>query len=158
MGLSDSPQDSRAVVMFQCSMLTLLAVLPFAESQKEEDELKKLQGTWRVVKAFVDGERDSEGEGKEFSIVNNEVVWPRLENGKQSRFALTIDSTKEPKRMDWKFVGPDGVIHLWERGIFQLNGDRLKVCFTGSGQRPAEMKSQKGDRRTLAILERVVKK
>jgi uncharacterized protein (TIGR03067 family) len=67
----------------------------------------------------------------------------------------TLDPTKTPKEIDLRpSSGPDQGRTL--KGIYQIEGDTLKVCLAGPGEeRAAQFESKEGSRHSLYIMRRV---
>ena len=67
------------------------------------------------------------------------------------RYKFTVDRTKKPARMDCVHThGPHrGTL---QRGIYELDGSMLKLCFAMPGQvRPSRFIAMPGDGRTLTV-------
>lgn len=115
---------------------------PGAEGRHDEgaaNELKKLQGVWKVVEVEANGEKApaNDIEGVRWTIDAKEIL--AKEPGDTDRkTAFTIDPSKSPKEIDLETLdGPDKGIKL--EGIYELNGDMLKVCI-GASARPTKFK------------------
>jgi len=65
-----------------------------------------------------------------------------------------INPSLKPKTIDYEMI--DG----WTKGkqqfgIYELEGDTVKFCFSAPGaERPADFMSKPGDRRTLSVWKR----
>jgi uncharacterized protein (TIGR03067 family) len=133
-------------------------VLPTQAKSKDSDLLKAmkdLEGTWIVVR--------HEEEGKDHTQVFKNVDYKLvIENGKfieknrnqtQLRCTILIDSTKEPKTIDF-LVGEDpGRRNL---SIYELLGnDLLVICESFPGEpRPTEFKTTPKSKRYLTVYQR----
>jgi uncharacterized protein (TIGR03067 family) len=116
---------------------SITAMLMSSMIQAEEKNGQQLQGSWKVVVAeaadkgvivgdvltFADDNRLN------FEKVRDQVV-------KKDSATFSVDATKKPKAID---LHPDKKPVL---GIYELNGDRLKMCFSRPGKpRPTKFDS-----------------
>lgn len=136
-----------------------LAILPLAviliawpargDDPKADD--KAAQGTWELTEAELGG----------MKLTLKDVVLT-LEDGKYTLKAesldkgtYTLNAAKKPKEVDIKGTdGPNkGKTIL---GIYQLDGDTMKVCYdlSGKGARPTEFKTAAGTQLFLATYKR----
>ncbi|MFO0803269.1 MAG: pentapeptide repeat-containing protein [Gemmataceae bacterium] len=114
------------------------------EPQAPQAGIESLKGVWNVVKR---------GGGESFPpvrlIIDGKkciVVW---EKDDQREIEIRVDSSTKPMRMDLG-LGQD-----WSRGIYELTGDTLRVCWrTGrDAERPAAFLGLEGA--VLLTLQRV---
>ena len=118
-------------------LFSITAMLMSSVIQAEEKNDKQLQGSWKVVVAeaadkgvivgdvltFADDNRLN------FEKVRDQVV-------KKESATFSVDPTKMPKAFD---LHPDKKPVL---GIYELSGDRLKMCFSRPGKpRPTKFDS-----------------
>jgi uncharacterized protein (TIGR03067 family) len=118
-------------------------------------ELAKLQGTWNVVAVEVDGQRLPAETTKGWKLVIKDNKYT-FEAGKAStEGTYRLDPAKTPKAIDaTRTNGPDKGKTLL--GIYQLDGDRLLMCFAEPGQknRPASFVLKKGAGLRMYVLKR----
>lgn len=142
--------------------MTLIAVLTaglLCGADPADDgakELDRLAGTWQAVSIEKDGRPAPEDrvrqtrlvmKGAHFQLkVGDEVVHEGTQKVEAGRNPKEIDGTVDS--------GPDkGRKSL---GIYELTGDRYKVCLSHAGaKRPTEFRTQAGDGRTLIVFKRV---
>jgi uncharacterized protein (TIGR03067 family) len=123
-----------------------------------EKELKKFQGTWMVELVEAGGKEvpidmfkgmTVTFEGDRYTVkMGDEVVQAATQK---------LDPSKSPKTLDGTLAeGPNkGTVIL---GIYEISGDKLKVCFDPEGKkRPTEFKTAAGSQTTLAVYKRVKK-
>lgn len=138
---------------------TALSVLGTSSGMEPDkavtDELKKLEGEWKIV--------GGEQGGKAIDVKGGALV---LKDGKSTvktpnpkivfENTFTIDPSKSPKWMDVSNVKTK---QNWE-GIYELKGDKLRAVFPAGkdGKRPTEFKTKKGSSDVMFIYERVKKK
>lgn len=117
---------------------------------------QKIQGAWKIVKWTFEG-KDTVWTDKapvsRWYLTDNTVYWVfGHENTFSQAWTYEIDSTAKPKRIDkWLAYDERGT----DEGIYQLDGDELKVCWghTTTG-RPTDFTSKPQSRRTLVTLKR----
>jgi RNA polymerase sigma factor (sigma-70 family) len=106
---------------------------------------EKLQGVWRLVESEIEGKVEPTGTEKQYFLVDgNRVCWQSEEGEWQG--GLYLDPTARPKTFDL----PTG--HGTLEGIYELEGDTLRLCFVTAGQaaRPWEFTTK--PRRPWALL------
>jgi len=101
-----------------------------------DDDLNKLQGTWSIVK--VD---KGKGLGEDFAKVkfvfkDNTIAVKDDTLDKTAHFK--IDPSKKPKQID---IFPDKGAKAEVLGIYELDGDNLKLCWNKGGARPLDFKA-----------------
>ena len=123
------------------------------------DEAKKpaLAGTWKVVRAEVDGKDVLDGSPLEFrAVFTAETI--KIEAGtpdpkQEPQFTYKTDSSTSPKIIDLAGAGPQKGMTF--EGIYEVSGGELKVCFraaAGVKERPTEFTSKDG--MVLLVLKR----
>ena len=128
--------------------LAFLAGLLLAGCNGVKDDHEALEGSWNVVSAEEGGKAPDKTWKKSGLIIQGDNF---MLVDADSRLSLKqkIDPTKSPKQMDLEGQG-----FKWT-GIYELNGDDLKLCFDETGkERPADFKTAAGDNRLLMVLKR----
>jgi uncharacterized protein (TIGR03067 family) len=150
------------------ALMTLLCILGLtasggtgarADDKADVDkELKKFQGTWTFESSEADGKKLPAGdlnglilifEGHKHTAKKGDEV---VQAGTQK-----LDPSKSPKTIDVTMTeGPNkGTVML---GIYEIEGDKLKVCFDFEGKkRPTEFKSAPGSQTFVNVHKRVKK-
>jgi uncharacterized protein (TIGR03067 family) len=123
---------------------------------KKDGDLKKFQGTWEVVGVQI-GERilPVEKLGKLRAVIAKDR-WSFVRDGRTtSEMVVKLDTKKKPPTIDLTRPGTPGKPIL---GIYALEGDTLKLCYTASrgegSTRPTDF-AGKGTGRILMTLKRV---
>ena len=123
-----------------------------------EKEVRKFQGTWTFESSVAGGKElpadQLKGlillfEGEKHTVKKGDEV---IQVGTQK-----LDPSKSPKTIDVTVAeGPNkGTVML---GIYEIDGDRLKVCFDPQGKkRPTEFKSAPGSENFVNVHKRVKK-
>jgi uncharacterized protein (TIGR03067 family) len=123
-----------------------------------EKELKKFQGAWTFESVETGGKEEPAAEfngmtvtfeGGKYTVKKGDEV---IQVGTQK-----LDPSKSPKTIDVTVVEGlnKGAVML---GIYEIRGDRLKVCFDPEGKkRPTEFKSAAGAQTFVAVHKRVKK-
>ena len=117
-------------------MKTCLALLAFtsvlvaadAPDDAVKKEKQKLEGTWIVqtAKASGSGSASKVEDLKGAKMVFAGDKFKIVADGKEEEVSYTIDPTKSPKELD--VVAGKGDKKIISRGIYELNGDELKLC------------------------------
>lgn len=145
------------VGLIAVGFLSVIAVLGQETPRKDDavkEELKRLEGTWRVVAVELGGkeiDREEIGDAKNLLVFSGTKC--TTVTGKRTiECTFTIDPTKNPKWIDIRRVS-DKV--TWP-GIYELKGDTLKV-FQGTpgGKRPTEFKTKEGTQQVIHTHERI---
>jgi uncharacterized protein (TIGR03067 family) len=123
-----------------------------------EKEVKKFQGDWTFKSSEAGGEALPDDELKEL-VVTFEGDKHTVKKGDQvvQVGVQKLDPSKSPKAIDVTMTeGPNkGALML---GIYEINGDTLKVCFDPEGKkRPTEFKSTPGSMNFVNVHKRVKK-
>jgi uncharacterized protein (TIGR03067 family) len=115
----------RAIRIAVILALALLATCPaLARADDAKDEAKKLEGDWKVVSADS-GERVSDkSPGPQQVIIRGDQITLKMKDGEGPTFRFTVDPSQKPKEMDWLKKDGSGI-----GGIYELDGDDLKICF-----------------------------
>jgi uncharacterized protein (TIGR03067 family) len=127
-----------------------------ADDQGTGDE-EKLTGTWACVSGVIDGKTLAEETAKKLRLTLTKDGGYKTQRGKQVLFDSTykIDPRKRPKHID--LIGTEGENQgKAAQGIYVLDGDTLKICYTMPGEeRPKEFESKSGSRATLVVWKRL---
>lgn len=110
-----------------------------ADDKAVEKDMAQLQGEWSLVSAMTDGEPMPENLRKQMKWIFKGNVATRTMSGKPLMKAkITISPSQTPKTIDHQILDAIAVGGT-QIGIYELDGDKLKVCFTyPGGQRPKE--------------------
>jgi len=114
---------------------------PVQNDQSNKDH-EAIQGEWEIVDAESNGVPPPPGmfDHAKFVFSGNKLALL----GKDRTFEL--DATKNPKQIDFKNVG--------QIGIYELNGDNLKLCVGPADDRPKEFKTRPRTDHSLFLLRR----
>jgi uncharacterized protein (TIGR03067 family) len=129
-------------------VIATLACVPACAGRGQDEQSKKdraaLQGEWEIVSAESNGEPPPPGllDGARFAFSGDKLTLL----GKEGTFEL--DASKSPRQID--FVrGKSRQI-----GIYELDGDSLKLCVRPADDRPKELKTKSRTDHSLFILKR----
>jgi uncharacterized protein (TIGR03067 family) len=132
-----------------------------------EEEAKKLEGTWKEVSREYQGEAVAKKFIEKSKLIFSADGKLTMIDGFKVERTYVIDPSKDPKTIDIidtiTKVGPDGkkvTTELKNVGIYELDGDKLTICYVRSdgpkaGQRPTELKTKAKSGSFLSVYERV---
>lgn len=108
-----------------------------------------LAGTWTMVVGEKAGQRAPEKDVTAMTVViaANSLTFTRGDRGET--FKISVDATVTPNQIN--LIGDDGASRP---GIYELSGDSLKLCLSGTDQRPADFSSTQSSRNALMVLRR----
>jgi uncharacterized protein (TIGR03067 family) len=114
------------------------------------DDARAWQGAWRMVSTTYDGEPQP---GDMEWIVDGDHYTIRL-NGQshEDPYTFTLDTSR--KRIDvFHHETPPGTSGGSLKGIYEINGDSLKVCYDLTGQQyPQSFSANRGSRQVLYVF------
>src|SRR5579859_6816094 len=125
-------------------IITLLAAADAAQDAIKKD-LDQLQGEWSMVSGASNGQEFDEQVFKTAKRVckANETtvtVGERL----ILKAKITLNPAKEPKHIDYDVLDGDTKGRII-RGIYEIDGDMVKFCFTApGGERPDDFTAKAG--------------
>jgi uncharacterized protein (TIGR03067 family) len=133
-----------------------LKTSPEDRREAAKKDLAKLQGVWTMTAMETEGHvlaaEDFEGRN---SLYEGDALSLRAGETVRRRGIVTLDPTRTPKAMNtWDTDGPYADQTL--PGIYELDGDNLKVCFARPGEpRPSKFSSnQEGGGFLVAVYKR----
>ena len=130
-------------------LLMVLATLARSDDKPKED-IDKFQGTWVVTRTETNGKPLP----KLFTIkvtFDGDKLSTTVGKGKpESKGTVKLDPKRDPK--GYEVTTPEGKV---VPGIYELDGDTLKVCLgTPGDERPKTFETSQDDGRTLVVYRR----
>jgi uncharacterized protein (TIGR03067 family) len=123
--------------------MSLVGIASVARTESAEKEFEKLQGAWSVELMEENGMKESDEENKKFQItIKGTQLFVKFD-GKEESMTMKIDPEKSPKTIDLtpNFGEDKGKTFS---GIYEFDGDRLRICASPKGERPMKFVSEKG--------------
>jgi uncharacterized protein (TIGR03067 family) len=99
-----------------------------------QDDAARLQGTWIVTAAEMNGVTSRSSEGDRLTFDGNQATFENKVK-KTEPVVFRLDPAKQPKQID--FQEEPAML-----GIYELDGDQLRLCY--STTRPTKFDSQQG--------------
>jgi uncharacterized protein (TIGR03067 family) len=133
-----------------------------ALGQEPQAEKGKIQGTWKLVSFEAAGANEllppDALKKARVLITADKLTFDLMGGGKPLEAHYTLDPSNKPKAID--LVDLESKERKPLPGIYQVDGDDLKLCWDANGQsRPSEFTkvSKRGQDLRLVILKRVKK-
>jgi uncharacterized protein (TIGR03067 family) len=121
-----------------------------AQADGPSDEAKKLEGTWAVDSATIDGQAVEEMKGGRAVFAGDKLTLKGADGKETEKHTYKVNPSQKPKTMDFiperqkKNSAPG-------KAIYELDVDTLKLCVSSPDRRPTEF-TDKGQ--VLIILKR----
>ncbi len=128
------------------------AATPAAPAKENKQEDCAIQGVWSLVSAEKEGKAlPFEPGSVQVFITHSYLIWK--EGAKDRGFTYALDPTKKPKQIDLTSLveGQNGTKFV---GIYEVEGNVLKICEADGQERPADFASKPGSGRTLFVCRR----
>ncbi len=138
----------KTLTMLAAVSLTVLAVR--ADKKPADKDEDRIRGTWKMVSGDKGGEKAPEDLVKRFRLTlkaDGKLTVVAKEDGDQEG-TYKLDTGKKPKQID--ITVDDKMME----GIYELDGDNLKLCVAEAGSRPTEFKAPEGSKVMLIVLKR----
>jgi uncharacterized protein (TIGR03067 family) len=149
-----------AVVLTIGSLFAGVSLLSAAGEAKEDavkKDLEALKGTWAVVSAERDGKKFTDDQLKGVLVTFDADGKVSVQRQGQPLFEGTvmIDPTKKPKTIDATQTSEGDNKGKTAHGIYEIEGDTLKICSAEFGkERPSEFSSKPGSGHFLRVYKR----
>jgi uncharacterized protein (TIGR03067 family) len=139
------------------SLIIGLALAVGAPAPKETPkELPKIEGAWLVER--FEGPKDTPPGQVTFTFTADRILISDAKGRKPDEAGYTVDLKKKPATLDIQprqAGGPPAPPkELVVKGILEVDGDTMKLCFTRDGERPTEFKGDAEKGVMLVILKR----
>lgn len=137
----------RATCLSLAAVVSLLVNFTLSADEKKplEGDLKKIQGTWKFVAHELGGQPAPAEQIAKMEITFTGDKFKVLADGKMVQEGTQkLDGNKKPGQIESKVTGGEqkGSTLL---GIYELDGDTIKVCFDLTGKaRPTSFKAKEG--------------
>ncbi|MFO0908291.1 MAG: TIGR03067 domain-containing protein [Isosphaeraceae bacterium] len=123
--------------------------------QASRGDLKRLQGTWTLVSLEREGAVVPADElERSEAVYQGDLVVLRARDRVRRRGIISLDASRKPRAINtWDIDGPfaDRTVP----GIYELEGDRLRLCFgEPGGERPTSFSTREGGGVLLATYQR----
>jgi uncharacterized protein (TIGR03067 family) len=117
-------------------------------------ELKKFEDTWVFVSIEVEGESIPEDRFTEDRLILKGRQFTSKVQGNTNHGVFKVDPTAKPKTIDLTFTDGPGKDQT-QKGIYELEGDMQKICFSLPGKpRPTDFVTAPDSRRMTQVLKR----
>jgi uncharacterized protein (TIGR03067 family) len=118
---------------------------------KPKEEIDKFQGTWIVSRVEIKGMKQPQSFTIKLTFDGDKLLTTVGKREPESQGTFKIDPKREPNK-GYDVTTTDGRV---ARGIYELDGDTLKVCLSGpDDEAPDAFETKQGDNRTLIVYKR----
>ena len=126
-----------------------------AQDEAVKKDLEALAGTWVPVSVEIDGRKDEELKGVAVTYEASGKISVRRGDKVIGEGTFKIDPGRKPKAIDYKQTSEGEDKGKTALGIYEVEGDRLKLCTVPEGKkRPAEFSSKPGSGHYFRIYKR----
>jgi uncharacterized protein (TIGR03067 family) len=135
-------------------LFAVVGVVGVAITDDQAAEFKKLNGTWKIEQAELNGTKWPDALTQQFTLVLENEKYQLLSKSPTDEGTAKLDASKKPKTMEIKGVkGPNqGKTFL---AIYEVDKDTLKICYDLSGKAyPTEFTSPANSGRFLVTYKR----
>jgi uncharacterized protein (TIGR03067 family) len=141
--------------MKRCALLFAALCLVAADEKKDtaKGDLDKLQGTWKVVAVTIDGNKQPADEADKGELVQKGDAYEFTMGGRTHSGTIKLDPTKKPKSIVRTSTSCDDKDKTYP-GIYEVEGDDYKVCFSTGDKAPDKFESEAGSGNMLFVLKR----
>src|SRR5262245_35951176 len=139
--------------LLAAAAVALLLAEPWFREDPVKQEMMQLQGTWRVVRAEINGQPADISLFQKPYVVQGNRILTGSAGGDDQGLVFRVDPGQNPKTID--LIIPGGEEKAIP-GIYELQGDTLKLCMRwGPGkERPTEFRVKSMLEGYMAILQR----
>lgn len=133
---------------FAWVVLASIGLISLAHADSLEKELEKFRGRWKVELIAENGIAESDAETKKFEIsIRGDIFYVKMD-GREETMTFKIDPDKNPKCID---ITPNYGDDKGKTapGIYEFDGDYLRICACPKGKRPVKFATTKG---TLVLM------
>ena len=131
-------------------------------AEQESPVATTIEGEWKLVSATWYGRESKDEMGLIWEFQGKDRFTMHFPGGRTLEGRYQIDTKKKPWQIDIETKEDEAELGGGgpRKGIGSIDGDRLKLCVTGSATapRPTEMSSKPDTLNILRILERVEQK
>jgi uncharacterized protein (TIGR03067 family) len=138
--------ETLAVVVIGCLLAASVRLVAADEATKQEaikKELKKFEGTWTMVSAELSGVKVHNDVSKNIRVIIKGDTLMNKDRGTTTELTIVLDDPSKKPRA-YSATGTRNGDKQSTVGIYDMDGDTLKVCFTSEGGERPNVFSTKG--------------
>jgi uncharacterized protein (TIGR03067 family) len=133
-----------------------LLVIATALAADTRDDAKqaadRLEGTWKVVSMERDGKKVSREEAEKMRVEFKGQRYAFRGGDEDYDGTFRADASQKPKHIDT--VVKQGGKTINARGIYELDGDTLKICWSDGDERPTAFATKPDSGLRMLVLRR----
>jgi uncharacterized protein (TIGR03067 family) len=144
----------RTAIGLSAGLFLLVCSSLGAADKEDKFDAQKMVGTWNYVSVEKNGQKSDADKEAKVTIAKDKIT---LE-GSAGTFVLKykLDTTKMPVTIDMEMT--EGAQGATAKGIIEVKGDELKLCYSTSDEAPKKFESKEGSDHRLVILKRAAQK
>lgn len=131
----------------------VMVAASFTHAAENQGDLKKMQGTWLIVKEIFGDKTIPDADLKKYkpALTVKDSTFSVVFDGKPlDSGKMKLDETKTPRAIDTESKNGTKM-----KGVYEIKGDTMTVVFAQPGQtRPKGIKTEKGTQQILIVYKR----
>jgi uncharacterized protein (TIGR03067 family) len=112
-----------------------------------------LQGDWKAARGWRNGAPLPKDETDRVGLQFTETKLIVKDHGHDEDATFTLDPQQSPAHIDFEMKN----VGMKFQGIYQMDGDFLKLCFSRNGKRPVSFDTKQGADTVLIEMRKVTK-
>lgn len=139
------------ILSVACLIASCPALLVRGDATPASGDERAIEGQWRCVELIEDGRQMPANDKDPQFLFERGKLYFVIPDRRVDKGTFHIDAGKTPKEIDVVGAkGPDNEAVI--KGIYDLNGNGLKICFAHGDTRPTQFKSDRDT--TVFVLRR----
>lgn len=145
--------------LLAAALVVLVGAAQAADDDAAKKDLKKLEGTWRLVKQTANGKETPEEKLEGMTATFDASGKWTVKQGDKVVLEGTVklDPSRKPRAADWTITSEGKLKDQKALGIYEVDGETFKHCYHATS-RPEKFESKEDSGVTYSVFKRVKKK